>query len=340
MSSLKEFIEGMPKGENHIHFSGAIYPAWALEFGKRNNIELPFSTVEEAEKMYDFKNLDEFLVAYTVASTTIVTQDDYRDMIIKMGEDAWKQNILLREVMFTNSCFLDRGIPVDVVMNGFREGRKIVKEQYDVDMFFISDLDRMKSAEYSLDYVKQLKDYTDIISAVGLDYSEDGYPAYVHAESFKLAKEMGFVCTGHAGEDCGPESVWDSLNNCFAERIDHGVRAVEDPKLVKKLADEKIFLTVCPISNVLVNVFPDMEHHSVKQLYDAGIPLSINSDDPPFFFSNLIDNYLTVIDTFGLKKDDIYRLAYNSFAYSLADEGMKKGYIAKLDKYFAENDYQ
>lgn len=337
-SNLRSFVEAMPKGENHLHVEGAIYPEWALEFGQKNNIDLPFSSVEEARKLYDFSNLDEFLAAFSLAGSTLITRDDYRDLVVKIGQEAKDQNILYREMMFTNSSHLNRGIALETFMEGFREGKAYVEKNLGVDMKFIAELDRMQTGEYSLAYVKSLADYTDLISAVGLDFAEKGYPAKNHAEAFKLAREMGFVVTNHAGEECGPESIYDSLDNCGASRIDHGVRAVEDPKLMRRLVEEKIPLHVCPLSNVSIGVFPNLKSHTFKALYDAGVNVTLNSDDPPFFFKNLNDNYCEVAETFELTRDDVYRIARNAFEFSLADEASKKRYIKQLDDYFATHD--
>ena len=334
---LKTFVEKMPKGENHLHIEGAIYPEWALKFGKRNHIDLPFSSVEEAQELYKFANLDEFLAAFSIAGSTLVTQEDYHDLVVLVGEEAKAQNIIYREVMFTNYSHLGRGIRLETFMEGFREGKEYVEKNLGVEMKFIAELDRMQDGDYSLAFVKSLEPYRDLISAVGMDFSEKGYPAVRHAEAFRLAREMGFAVTSHAGEECGPESIYDSLDNCGVTRIDHGVRALEDSELVQRLVNEKIMLTICPLSNVALGIFPDLKSHTLKALYDAGVIVSINSDDPPFFFKNLNDNYFETAEAFGFGKEDLYRLASNTFRYSLAEESAKARHLAWLDEYFAGN---
>ncbi|HWQ06147.1 MAG TPA: hypothetical protein VN453_02945, partial [Feifaniaceae bacterium] len=201
------------------------------------------------------------------------------------------------------------------------------------------ELDRTVMPEENLAFIDRMLPFREeaALVAVGLDNAEAGYPAHRHAAAFARAGELGFGRTAHAGEAYGPVSVTDTLDSLHTTRIDHGVRSIEDPALVERLAKEKILLTICPLSNVCLKVYPDMASHSFKKLFDAGVPVSINSDDPPFFRSDLNDNYLAVVETFALTMEQLHEIAQNAFTYSYAPQELKARSIEELDRYFAAN---
>ncbi len=337
--TLKELIAGMPKAENHVHLDGATSPKSALELARRNNAPLPFSTVEEADALYRFENLDGFLSIINAVCQVIKTADDFYYLTVELAKDAARQNIRYREIMFSCAYHEARGIPFSAMMEGFIAGRREALDRYDVYFAGIPELDRTMPPEENLAFVDRMAAFREdaALVAVGLDNAEAGYPAHKHAAAFKRARELGFGVTAHAGEDCGPDSVIDTLNSLHTKRIDHGVRSVEDPALVKRLAGEKILLTVCPLSNVCLNVYPDIKSHSFKRLYDAGVPVSVNSDDPPFFRSDLNGNFLAVAEAFDLTTEQICEVAKNAFTYSFAPKTLIGEGVRALDAYFAAN---
>lgn len=334
--TIRTFIEAMPKAENHYHFDGGTYPASALELAKRNNVKIPFSNVEEAEELYKFDCLDDFIRTINTVCSVILTAEDFEYLTIEIAKDAKRQNILYREVMFSCGYHEQRGIPFTEIMKGFIAGRRVALKKYGVFLAGIPALDRTMNPEENLAFIDRIVPFREEagLVAVGLDSTERGYPAHLNAAAFARAGELGFGRTAHAGEDDGPSSVADTLDSLGADRIDHGVRAIEDPQLVARLAREKILLTVCPISNVRLKVYPDMARHSFKRLYDAGVPVSVNSDDPPFFQGDLNDNYVSVVEAFGLSMTQLLEIAKNAFLYSFAPADVKARGVTELDTYF------
>jgi adenosine deaminase len=336
---LKTFIAGMPKLENHVHLDGSTYPASALVLAERNHVTLPFQTLEEAERLYQYESLDDFLRIINAVCSVIQTEEDFTYLTVEMAKEAKAQNILYRDVMLSCYYHEKRGIPFETMIRGFIAGRKIALEQYGVLFSAIPEIDRTMPPEESLAFIERLIPFREEagIVAVGLDSAEDGYPAHWHEKAFARASELGFHVTAHAGEAYGPVSVEDTLDSLHAKRIDHGVRAIEDPELVARLAREKILLTVCPLSNVSLKVYPDMAHHSFKQLYDAGVPVSVNSDDPPFFGGNPNDNYLAVAEAYHLTAEQLLEIAKNAFVYSYAPKDLVDRGVRDLEAYFREN---
>jgi adenosine deaminase len=332
---LMKIIQEIPKAENHLHFEGALEPETLLMLAERNKIELPFKTVEEVRELYAFKNLNEFLDAFATACSTLCKPEDFTTMTIELAKDAKRQNIVYRDVMFTYAYHERRGISLETVVEGLAEGRKRAWEDYGVDMRFIADIDRTIDPSESLAYVESIAkvmDKTGIV-AIGLDSQEHDYPASLHAEAFKKAKEYGLKLTAHAGEDDGPESVWDTIKSLNVDRIDHGVRAMEDEKLMEYLIENQIPLTISPVSNVALKVYPNMVSHPIKELLDRGVVASVSSDDPPFFFADLIDNYVAITEAFDLDESDIIKIARNGILGSYMDDDKKEKYLKEIDEW-------
>ena len=339
--TVQEFIAGMPKAENHIHQDGATSPESALYLAKRHHMTLPFSTPEEADRLFRYRDLGDFIRIIDAVNAVIQDEEDIAYLVAEIGRDAAAQNIRYREIMLSCDFHERTGIPLDAQMRGFIRGREEAKARFGVEFACIPEMDRTSPPERNLSIVNRLEPWRERanIVAVGLDSAEAGFPAHRQKEAFRRAKELGYHLTSHAGEAYGPVSILDSLDEAGCRRIDHGVRAMEDPELVKRLAREKIFLTVCPISNLALKVFPDMEHHSLRQLMDAGVPVSINSDDPPFFRGNLNENYEAVVRAFRLTKPELQEIARNAFVYSYAPQPMIDAWVREQDAYFSKNDY-
>jgi adenosine deaminase len=322
VADIKKFVKEIPKGENHYHID-CISPELTWKFTVRNNLNMPFKSLEETKKFYQYDNLDAFINILLQAIATIRTRDDFRDMVIDCAQDMKAQNIIYREAMFDyTACYGSRGISLDEMMEGFIEGLAVVKETYGVDIRFIANLDRTSSAKENFSFLKELISYREKLPlvAVGLDMQEIGYPAHEQEEIFAYAKANGFYLTAHAGEDEGAESVIDALDSLRLDRIDHGVRAAEDEKLLQRLAREKILLTLCPDSNIKLGVYPSWEDFPILKLLEAGCIVSINSDDPPCFPRNLTGNLTKLAETFGFGKREIGQFILNSFKYNFCGQ--------------------
>jgi len=332
-SELKAFIERIPKAELHCHLEGAIQPATLLKLAARHEMKLPFSDVQGAQKFYEFTSLNQFLDIFALACSTLKTAADFEEITLDLGADAARQGILYREVFFTYAYHDRRGIPWEEVVRGIASGREKAKQKYGVEMWFIADIDRTIEPQEGVRLVKMAhasRNQAGIIG-VGLDSQEIGYPAIRQKPAFDLAKELGMRRVAHAGEDVGPESVWDALQSLDVERIDHGVRSIDDPQLIKLLVERQIPLTVCPLSNVELKVYPNLSAHPIKRLVDAGVLVTLNSDDPPMFHSDVLDNYVGVAETFNLGVKDIEMLARNSFRAAFLPEAAKAKYLERFD---------
>ena len=318
--SLRRLIQEIPKAEQHVHID-SIWPEFLLRLAERNRVELPFSDLEGAEKAYwtRYDTLEDFLDFWVFTMKVLQTEEDYADLIIEAARDAQEQNIIYREGMFTYAgAHESRGIPLDVVMSGFAAGFAEVEKSYDVDLQLIAEIDRTIEPSRGIEFVRALESYRDQVPiiAIGLDMQEEGYPGSQHAETFHLAKELGYFTTAHCGET-GTEDIWITMENLPLDRLDHGVLCIDDDTLVQEILDRDLPMTVCPQSNVVIAQFPTMEAHPTYEMMKRGLNISINSDDPPFLHGfNLIDNYLAIAEAFELKTEDIIGLVRNGFASS------------------------
>lgn len=332
--ALKSFIERVPKAELHCHLEGAIQPATLLKLAARNGIELPFSDETGARKFYEFTSLNQFLEIFSLACSTLKTASDFETITLDLGADASRQGIPYREVFFTYAYHQRRGIAWDEVVKGIAAGREKARQMYGVEMWFIADIDRtidpkdgVRTVEMAYASPKQAG-----IIGIGLDSQEIDYPARRQKPAYDRAKELGLHRVAHAGEDVGPESVWDAIESLDVERIDHGVRSIDDPGLVKLLVERQVPLTVCPLSNIELKVYANLAAHPVKRLKDAGVLVTLNSDDPPMFHCDVLDNYFAVADTFGLGLDEVVEYARNGFKAAFLAQSEKGRYLKRFDE--------
>jgi adenosine deaminase len=330
---MKQFIRRIPKAELHCHLEGAIQPATLITLAGRHDIPLPFSDAEGANKFYEFTSLNQFLEIFALACGTLRTAADFETITLDLAADAAAQGITHREVFFTYAYHQRRDIPWDEVVRGIGAGSKIGRARYGVEMLFIADIDRTIPSEEGLRTAEMAYASREVakIIGIGLDSQEIGFPARRQQAAFERAKELGLHRVAHAGEDVGPESVWDALDSLGVERIDHGVRSIDDPKLIEHLRATQTPLTVCPLSNVALKVYPSLADHPIKKMMDSGVFVTINSDDPPMFHSNLLDNYEAVADTFDLGPDDVQRLARASYSGSFLSEHDKQVALTTFD---------
>lgn len=333
MTDFDPLIQTLPKAELHLHVEGgSMYPELALELAQRNHLTLPFHDAESAKEFYAFTSLDQFISILRTTVATLNTAEDYHDAIVRIGKQQAAANVTYQELFFTPG--LRPTVPLEAIIEGLASGREKARSLYGVETRFIADIDRTLPTAQGIAMVDAIHPHRDraAIIGIGLDCQENGYPPSRHAPAFARAAELGFRRTAHAGEDGPPAYIWEALNLCHVERIDHGVRAIEDPALVRHLADTQVPLTVCPISNILLRVFPHIEAHSVKQLIDAGCLVTLNSDDPPMFNCDIRDEFKTVAETFQLTSEDIIRIARAGWESSFLEPQEKARYLATFDQ--------
>jgi adenine deaminase len=305
-------VRTLPKAELHVHLEGTIEPVTAMACARRNGIDIPWRSEAELAAAYDFEGLPAFLdVLFRVAGTLRQPQDFY-DLAIAYLRRAHADGVTRAEVFFGAQTFLDRGVAIATMLDPILAAFRDAGQQWGIDAQLICTAQRHREESTGLELIELVEPWRDRIIGVGLGSAERGNPPAKFARYFQEAKTCGYRTTIHAGEDGPPAYVAEALDVIAPDRIDHGVAAADDPTLVNRLAAEGIPLTVCPLSNLALKVVPSLERHPLKQLLDAGVNVTINSDDPPFFGGYLGDNYIAVADALDLGADDIRQLAANS----------------------------
>ena len=331
MNKIIKLIKKIPKAELHLHIEGSLEPELMFELGKRNRIEIPFTSVEEIRSAYDFHDLQSFLNIYYQGFNVLIKQQDFFDLTWTYMLKCKEENIVHAEIFFDPQAHTDRGIEFDLVISGIHKALLKAKKELGISskiiMCFLRHLDE-DSAFKTLD---QALTHKDKIIGVGLDSSEKGNPPRKFERVFKKAMKEGFFTVAHAGEEGPPEYIWEALDILKVKRIDHGVRCLKDEKLVQKLRKEQIPLTVCPLSNVKLCVFEKLEDHNLKRLLDEGLMVLVNSDDPAYFGGYLNTNLIECQKALNLSINDVKRLAINSFKSSFLSRNEKKKWIDQIN---------
>ncbi|MBK4729136.1 adenosine deaminase [Oxynema sp. CENA135] len=317
---MARLIRDIPKAELHLHIEGTLEPELMFEIGRRNGVELPFESVEAARRAYHFHDLQSFLDIYYAAASVLQTERDFYDLTWAYLQRAAKDNIKHTEIFFDPQTHCDRGIEFDPVIRGIHRALEDGKTQLGITSHLILCFLRHLSPEAAMNTLEKALPYRHWIIAVGLDSSEFGHPPRKFKAVFDRAREEGFLSVAHAGEEGPPEYIWEALDLLKVSRIDHGVRCLEDEKLVRRLVAEQIPLTVCPLSNIKLCVFPSMKDHNLKKLLDLGICATINSDDPAYFGGYIVENFQQAATALDLDEKDIETLAKNSFKASFLSE--------------------
>ena len=313
---LDGLITELPKAELHLHIEGTLEPEMMFELAKRNNVELPYPNVEAVRAAYQFTDLQSFLDIYYRGAAVLQTEGDFAGLMADYLDRAIVDGVTRAEVFFDPQSHTERGVAFGTVIEGFAQARRAYAGRIETDLIlcFLRHLPE----ESALASLAAAEPYLDQIIAVGLDSSEVGYPPEDFERVFARARAMGLRAVAHAGEEGPPEYVWGALDALGAERIDHGIRALEDPDLVRRLVDEQIPLTVCPQSNLKLKVVSNLGEHPLRRMLDLGLNVSINSDDPAYFGAYLADNYRHVAAAHRLGAEEITRLARNSIESSFA----------------------
>ena len=333
MSEIIELIKRLPKAELHLHIEGSLEPKHMFELAKKNNITIPFKNIDEVKSAYNFHNLQSFLNIYYQGTKVLINEQDFFDLTWAYMTKSKENNIVHTEIFFDPQAHTDRGIKFDSVINGIYKA--VVKAKKDLGisskiiMCFLRHLDE-KSAFKTLD---QALPHKDKIIGIGLDSSEIGYPPSKFERVFKKAIKEGFLTVAHAGEEGPSEYIWEALNLLKVRRIDHGVQCLNDKKLIKKLRDEQIPLTICPLSNIKLRVFKKLEDHNLKKMLDQNLMVMINSDDPAYFGGYLNKNLIESQKALDLSKGDIKKLVINSFKSSFLSENEKKRWIDEINNF-------
>lgn len=329
---MKAFIRDIPKAELHIHIEGSLEPELMFEIAARNNIPLPFASVEEVRKAYSFSDLQSFLDIYYAGARVLLHEQDFYDMSWAYLEKASAQNVRHTEIFFDPQTHTDRGVPFATVVNGIHNALLDGEQKLGISSKLIMCFLRHLSADEAMKTLMQALPFKEWIVAVGLDSSEVNNPPENFTAVFDKAREHGFLTVAHAGEEGPPAYIWQALEQLKVARIDHGVRCVEDADLVEKLIADGIPLTVCPLSNVKLCVFDSMDKHNLKQMLDSGLCVTVNSDNPAYFGGYMVENYEAAQEALNLSRDDIYRLARNSFQSTFLDSAKKQMLLRELDE--------
>lgn len=331
---MKELIRKMPKAELHIHIEGSLEPHLLFQIAQRNRIALRANSIEELRNAYQFRDLQSFLDIYYEGARVLVREQDFYDLTWAYLERVSAQNVRHTEIFFDPQAHTTRGVLFETVITGIRRALADGERQLGISSKIIMCFLRHLSAEVAMDTLSQSLPFKEWIIAVGLDSSEIGHPPEKFRAVFDKARDLGFLTVAHAGEEGPPGYIWQALEQLKVSRIDHGVRCVEDERLVEKLITEQVPLTVCPLSNVKLGVFNSIAEHNLKRLLALGLCITVNSDDPAYFGGYLAENLEAVQEGLGLSGGDIYRLAKNSFVATFLPDDKKRELLRELDNYF------
>ena len=309
---MYDWLNALPKAELHLHLEGSLEPELLFALAERNKIALPWSDVETLRKAYAFNNLQEFLDLYYQGADVLRTSQDFYDLTWAYLLRCKAQNVIHTEPFFDPQTHTDRGIPFEVVLNGIAAALKDGEQQLGITSGLILSFLRHLSEEQAQKTLDQALPFRDAFVAVGLDSSEMGHPPSKFQRVFDRARGEGFLTVAHAGEEGPPEYIWEALDLLKIQRIDHGVRAIEDERLMQRIIDEQIPLTVCPLSNTKLRVFDHMSQHNILDMLERGVKVTVNSDDPAYFGGYVTENFHALYTDLGMTQDQAKRLAQNS----------------------------
>ena len=334
---LPELLRRMPKAELHMHIEGSLEPELIFALASRNNVSIPYASVEELRSAYAFTNLQSFLDIYYAGASVLITEQDFYDMAQAYLRRAAADNVVHTEMFFDPQTHTARGVSMATVVNGLHRACVDAQAEFGVSASLILCFLRHLSEEDAFETLEQALPFRDKFIGIGLDSGEVGNPPEKFARVFARCRELGFHLVAHAGEEGPPEYVWTALDVLKVERVDHGVRSSRDASLMRRLAQDRIPLTVCPLSNLKLCVVPSMDAHPIDRMLALGLRATINSDDPAYFGGYVADNYRAAAQGRALDRRDLVTLARNSFLGSFLPDDTVAAYLARLDAYVAEN---
>ena len=333
MMCMQSYCKGVPKAELHVHIEGTLEPELMFTLAQKNNIEIPYNSVDEVKQSYKFDDLQSFLDIYYRGVAVLVTEDDFyqlmKDYLVRAIED----NVKRAEIFFDPQSHTERGVSFETVVKGFHRAIDEVKPQ--ISCSLIMCFLRHLGGDEAVKLMQEAIPHKQYFDAVGLDSSEVGFPPSLFVDAYDLAREHGLRLVAHAGEEGDVCYIREALDLLHVERIDHGVQCTADESLVAELAERRIPLTMCPLSNVCLKVYNDLSEHPAKTLLDKGVCVTINSDDPSYFGGYVAENYYQLATALDLSYDDIYKFAHNSFEACFISESERQKYYTILHDFDA-----
>jgi adenosine deaminase len=333
---LRLTLQAMPKAELHIHIEGSLEPELIFELAQRNGVSLTYPSIEALRQAYAFSDLQSFLDIYYAGASVLLTEQDFYDMTAAYLRRAQADNVRHTEIFFDPQTHTARGVAFETVIDGIWRACQDSPVSASLILCFLRHL----SEEEAIATLEEAIPYRDKFIGVGLDSSEVGNPPEKFARVFERARNLGLHLVAHAGEEGPPAYIESALDVLNVERIDHGVRCLDDPALVQRLVREQMALTVCPLSNIKLRVFDVMGEHNLRRLLDAGLVATVNSDDPAYFGGYLNENYFAAFEALPLDRSHARQLARNSFAAAFLEPEQKRAWLAEVDRFFSESEFQ
>ena len=334
LDRLPELLRAMPKAELHMHIEGSLEPELMFALAKRNNVSLRFPSEQALRDAYVFNNLQEFLDIYHEGTMVLKTEQDFYDMTCAYLARAQADNVLHTEIFFDTQTHTGHGLDAATVINGLHRACADAPAKFGMTASLILCFLRHLTEEEAFECLEQALPLRDKIVGIGLASSELGHPPEKFSKVYARARQLGFRLVAHAGEEAPPAYIWSALDALKVERIDHGVQAIHDSALMQRLAKDRIPLTVCPLSNLKLRVFPTLAQHNLQRMLDAGIMATVNSDDPAYFGGYINENYTQTFAALGMTSAHAYHLARNSFDASFIDASLRSQYVQRLDAVF------
>lgn len=333
MNDMRSFINALPKAELHLHLEGSLEPEMLMKLARKNHIAIPFETVEEIRKAYAFTNLQDFLDIYYQGMNVLLEEEDFYDLTMAYLKRIAEDGVVHTEVFYDPQGHTSRGVPFAAVTNGILRALDDGRERYGVTSELIMSFLRHLSEEEAFDTFTEAEPWFDgRIIGVGLDSSEMGHPPSKFQKVFAAAREADLKLVAHAGEEGPPDYVREAIELLKIDRLDHGNRTIEDPELTRQLAESGITFTVCPLSNLKLCGVTDMREHPLKRMMEAGLQVTVNSDDPAYFGGYVTDNFMAVVKALGLTKAEVAQLCRNSIAGSFLTEEEKAPHLARIEE--------
>jgi len=328
---LDAYVRALPKAELHVHIEGTLEPELMFALARRNGVALPYASVEETRAAYDFSDLQSFLDLYYAGAAALVDEQDFFDLAAAYFERAHADGVVHAELFFDPQTHTQRGVAFETVLDGLERACRDARARFGISSRLILCFLRHLSEDEGFATLEQAMPHLARIHGVGLDSSARGHPPAKFARLFARCRELGLHLVAHAGEEGPPAYIVEALDVLHVERIDHGVRCEEDPDLVARLAREQVPLTVCPLSNVKLCVFERLEQHNFRRLMEAGLKLTINSDDPAYFGGYVATNYVDTARALELSRAELARVARNSLEASFVSDAERAPWLARLD---------
>jgi len=331
--AISPFIANLPKAELHMHIEGSLEPETLVALAARNGVRLPYADAEAVRRAYSFDNLQSFLDLYYLGLTVLQKGDDFYEMTAAYMARAARDNVRHAEVFISPQAHLRRGIPIAEVIENILAAIDDAQARHGMTGGLIVGIQRQFDADDALAMIEAVKPWRDRIVGLGMGGPEIGNPPSKFLRAYEVARcDCGWHTMAHAGEEGGADYVRDALHTLQCERIDHGVRCESDPDLMRELAERGVPLTVCPMSNCMLKVFPDMASHNIRRLHEAGLCITVNSDDPPYFGGYINANFAAIQTTLGFSDAALWQMARNSFTSAFIADDLRSRYLAELER--------